>query len=51
MTRKHFNAIAEVLREHSASDELVADLARVLAETNPGFNYLRFIQAALGDTK
>ncbi len=51
MTRKHFNAIAKVLREHRASDELVADLARVMAETNPNFQYMRFIEAALGETK
>jgi len=51
MTRKNFEAIAHVLREHSASAELVAAMAKLLAETNPSFQYLRFVDAALGEAK
>lgn len=46
MTRKHFIAIAKVLNDNRASLDLVEDMARELAKTNPNFDRGRFISAS-----
>ena len=45
MTRKHFEMIAEALKEAKASYTVVTNLADKLEETNPRFNRSVFIQA------
>lgn len=56
MTRKDFNAIAEVLREHRRLDEgietqcahvlhLARAISKVCEEANPRFNQERFMKA------
>ena len=45
MTRKHFIAIAEILKEHSADYYLVKDFCDYLRTQNPNFDRNRFIDA------
>lgn len=47
MTRKHFEAIAEALRESGASEYTITAVAVRLARFNPAFNYTRFIRASM----
>lgn len=46
MTRKDFEAIAEVLDANRAPLETVLDMADMLGEQNPRFNRGLFIQAS-----
>jgi len=54
MTRKHFEAIAKVLRDNRSSTNdadwynLVSAMADACAETNPNFDRSRFITACRG---
>lgn len=57
MTRKDFEAIAEVLRQHNLNgigkqyiEDVIKDLTVVLAVTNKNFDRERFIAACGGIT-
>ena len=45
MTRKHFEKLARILCEHSASTELIYSVMNMCQEENPHFNTERFIKA------
>ena len=45
MTRKHYKAIAEILRVYGASGHIVGKLAAQFEQWNPGFDRLRFFRA------
>jgi len=47
MTRKHFEAIAKVLKRNEADPNLIAEIAGVLADSNPRFDEKRFIKACI----
>ena len=42
MTRKHFEMVADVLREQNASIAMINAMAEALATTNPNFNEFIF---------
>jgi hypothetical protein len=46
MSRKHFKALAEILKEHKATDKLISDVSVWLRSQNPRFDSSRFYQAA-----
>ena len=46
MTRKHFEAIAAILKANKASAELVHEMAGYLATQNVNFNRSRFVRAS-----
>lgn len=46
MTTKHFQALADALRDSRANPETVRAVAAVCAANNPRFNRQRFIAAA-----
>lgn len=46
MSRKHFKALAEILKDHKASDQLISDVSAWLKSQNPRFDSSRFYQAA-----
>lgn len=50
MTKKHFIELAQILKEHNASEDMVKDVANFCAKDNPNFNFLKFMEAALGIT-
>ena len=45
LTRKHFKAIAEILREHKADGVLVRDIADFCYNSNSNFDRGRFYDA------
>ena len=47
MTKKHFEAIAAILKAHDAPLALVMELAAYFATTNPNFDAERFVKACL----
>ena len=47
MTRKHLEALAKVLNRNNADVNLIAEIAGVLAETNPRFDEKRFAKACV----
>ena len=47
MTKKHFEAIAKILKAQQASSNLVNSLAQYFATTNPNFDAERFVRACL----
>ena len=49
MTKQHFEALAEILKKHEASTELVKEIAQYCASQNVLFNMLKFMQAATGE--
>jgi hypothetical protein len=49
LTKKHFEALAEILKKHEASTELVKEIAQFCASENILFNMLKFMQAATGE--
>ncbi len=46
MTKKHFIAMAEALKKHKASEELVVAMAQICARDNPNFRVVQFMEAA-----
>jgi len=50
MTRKHFELVADVLREQDASIAMVHAMAAALATTNPNFNKFMFSTRAVAAT-
>lgn len=46
MSRKHFKALAEILNDHKASDQMISDVSNWLRSQNPRFDSSRFYQAA-----
>ena len=44
-TRKHYKAIAEILKQHKVNSEVVADFARYFAADNERFNKQQFYNA------
>lgn len=51
MTKKHFIAIAAILKAHKADSNLVHSLAAAFANLNPNFDATKFINACIGETK
>lgn len=51
MTRKDFEAIAEVLNANHASFAIVSDMADMLEETNPRFDRGLFFKAATSEIR
>jgi len=47
MSRKHYEAIAKVLKENNASSQLILDLAEVFENDNSNFNTKLFLQASI----
>ena len=47
LTKKDFVIIAEILRKHRASKELIKEMAEELSKTNQRFKKDKFIYAAL----
>lgn len=47
MTKKHFEAIAKILKVQDASPELVYEFSLYFATTNPNFDAERFVKACL----
>ncbi len=47
MTKKHFEAIAKILKAQSANLALVMELAAYFESTNPNFDAERFVKACL----
>ena len=45
LTRKHFKALAEILREHKADGVLVRDVADFCYNSNSNFDRARFYHA------
>ena len=45
MSRKHFTAIAEVLRSTNASDKTITEMAWMCAQFNPHFKRDTFLEA------
>lgn len=56
LTKKHFEAIAKIMREHhdkehkhtetyNTVDEIIGDLASYLRDENPLFDWIRFVKA------
>ena len=50
MTRKHFELVADVLREQGASIRMINAMAAALATTNPNFNKFMFSTRAVAAT-
>ena len=46
LTKKNFEAIAEILKEHKASDKMVHDFIEYLQTTNPKFQEDKFKENA-----
>jgi len=51
LTRKHFIAIAYILREQKANDSLIKAFCGYLSKDNDLFDKLRFIKASGGEVK
>ena len=49
MTRKHFKAIADILRWEEASSKMVTRFANFCSKENPNFSYDKFIEACKRD--
>tara|TARA_Y100000401_G_C8146905_1_gene137640 strand:- start:29 stop:175 length:147 start_codon:yes stop_codon:yes gene_type:complete len=45
MTRKHFVAIADILKKHEASDDMIKDFSFLFIDENPLFDMPRFFKA------
>mgnify|MGYP003114368996 FL=1 len=45
MTRKHFIALAQILKEHKADGVLIRDMAQFCYNENSNFNRARFYEA------
>jgi len=51
MTKKHFIAIAAILKAHKADANLVNALAHEFAKLNPNFDVTKFINACIKEPK
>lgn len=51
MTKKHFEIISKVLREHDDKASIINALALEFAKLNPNFDATKFINACIGETK
>ena len=49
LTQKHFERIAEILKSHKASDELITDFEVFCSEENTLFDRQRFWDACIED--
>jgi len=49
MTRKHFIAIAKILKDRNADENLIRDFALLCLEENPLFDYTKFVNACKGE--
>ena len=47
MTKKHFIALAAILKSQSAPPSLVSAIADWLAQINPNFDRERFVEACM----
>ena len=45
MTRKHFRALAEALKESKASLATCQSIARTISQFNANFDYVKFLEA------
>ena len=45
MTRKHFKALAQILKEHKADGVLIRDMAQFCYNNNSNFDRARFYEA------
>tara|TARA_R110000851_G_scaffold331692_1_gene506249 strand:+ start:402 stop:554 length:153 start_codon:yes stop_codon:yes gene_type:complete len=45
MTRKHFKALAQILKEHKANGVLIRDMAQFCYNENSNFDRARFYEA------
>ena len=45
MTRKHFKALAQILKEHKADGVLIRDMAQFCYNNNSNFDSARFYEA------
>lgn len=45
MTRKHFKALAQILKEHKADGVLIRDMAQFCYNENSNFDRARFYEA------
>ena len=46
MTRKHFEAIAKILKDHDASEDLILAMSGEMVKHNPRFNTHKFCVAS-----
>jgi|TARA_R110000822_G_scaffold131848_2_gene268980 hypothetical protein len=46
MTRKHFEAIAKILRDHDASEDLILAMSGEMVKHNPRFDSHKFHAAS-----
>lgn len=46
MTRKHFQALAEALKEINADNRTIDAIAKVCSDSNPSFNWPLFKKAS-----
>lgn len=51
MTKKHFEIIAKVLREHDDKASIINALAFEFAKFSPNFDAERFVKACIGEKK
>lgn len=51
LTRKHFRAIAEILKNNSASEKLINDFSHYLRSENSNFNFNRFKTASTSENE
>lgn len=51
MTKKHFEIVAKVLREHDDKASIINALALEFAKLNPNFDATKFINACIGEKK
>jgi len=49
LSKQHFQAIADILSYHGATDAMVQDFADYFATENPRFDRVRFIKAVKGE--
>ena len=49
MTRKHFKALAEALKENKANAKLIGDISRICKQSNSNFDSAKFYMACTDD--
>ena len=48
LTKKHYKTMAEILRRNKCTPELCKEFGDYFEEENENFNFLKFMEAALG---